>query len=128
MTINGVSTATGVGSLGGQKKELDQEAFLQILVTQLSGQNPFEPVSDKELFQQLATLTSVQGINELRHTMALTRAQGMLGHQIDFYDSYGEQRSGVVSKIVFSGSGVMLDVDGLLVSPDRVIQDYGPPK
>ena len=128
MTINGVSTSTGVGALGGQKKELDQESFLQLLVTQLSGQNPFEPVSDKELFQQMATLTSVQGINELRHTMALTRAQGMLGHQIDFYDGYGEMRSGVVSKIVFSGNGVMLDVDGLIVSPDRVIQDYGPPK
>ncbi len=60
--------------------------------------------------------------------MALTRAQGMLGHQIDFYDSYGEQKSGVVSKIVFSGKGVLLEVDGQLVSPDTVIQDYGPPK
>jgi flagellar hook assembly protein FlgD len=126
MTINGLGSSLGSFGVSG-RNTLDQEAFIQLLVTELSGQNPFEPLSDKDLFQQVATLTSVQGINELRVVMEMSRAQSLLGHQVDYFNAQGELCNGIVDKLTFDGDYVYLHVNGDIIYPEDVFQDYGLP-
>lgn len=126
MTINGLSSGTGSNS-GARKSTLDQEAFLQLLTLQLASQDPYNAVDDKELFQQMATMTSVQGISEMRSATEMARAQAFIGHKIDYYDSSGRIQTGVVDRITFEGSNVSLSVNGGQIQSSDVYQDYGPP-
>jgi flagellar basal-body rod modification protein FlgD len=48
-----------------KKNELGQDAFLQLLVTQMNNQNPLNPQDNSEFVAQLAQFSSVEGITKL---------------------------------------------------------------
>lgn len=125
MTINGL-TAGGNAPIRERKNQLDTDSFLQLLITQLSGQDPYNAVDDKAMFEQMATLTGVQSTTEMRATMEMTRAQGLIGHKVDYTDpTTGEMKTGTVDKLTFSGNKVLLTVNGLQILTSDVYQDYG---
>ncbi|MEW9124834.1 MAG: flagellar hook capping FlgD N-terminal domain-containing protein [Thermotaleaceae bacterium] len=47
------------------KQDLDKDAFLQLLVTQLRYQDPLNPVDDKEFIAQMAQFTSLEQMQNL---------------------------------------------------------------
>jgi len=49
----------------GDQSELGEDAFLQLLVTQLSFQDPTNPMDDKELISQLAQFSSLEALNNI---------------------------------------------------------------
>lgn len=55
---------------------LGQEDFLKLMVTQLTTQDPFNPVENTEMIAQMAQFSSVAGISELNQSMK-TIAQAM---------------------------------------------------
>lgn len=66
-SASGSSAAQGALT-GGQA--LDQEAFLKMLVTQLSNQDPLNPLQGHEFAAQLAQFTSVEQLLSLNQTLA----------------------------------------------------------
>lgn len=78
MDIGGVSNMTyGPESVKPAKgnDEMDKNAFLKLLVTQLQNQDPLEPTDNTEFVAQLAQFSSLEGINNLNASMAsITRA------------------------------------------------------
>ncbi len=46
-------------------KELDKDAFLLLLLTELKNQNPLEPLDNKDLIAQLSQLTSLEQITNM---------------------------------------------------------------
>jgi flagellar basal-body rod modification protein FlgD len=52
-----------------KKNELGQDAFLQLLVTQMNNQNPLNPQDNSEFVAQLAQFSSVEGITKLNGQM-----------------------------------------------------------
>jgi flagellar basal-body rod modification protein FlgD len=52
------TTAKKTGSLG-------QDAFLQLLVTQLQHQDPTQPMDDQAFIQQLATFSSLEKLTSI---------------------------------------------------------------
>lgn len=47
------------------KESLGQDAFLELMTTQLSNQDPFEPMDNGDFLAQMAQFGTVNGVNEL---------------------------------------------------------------
>lgn len=45
--------------------QLDQNAFLRLMTTQLKAQDPFDPVDNQAMVAQMAQFSSVAGISEM---------------------------------------------------------------
>jgi flagellar basal-body rod modification protein FlgD len=57
------------------KKALGQDAFLQLLVTQLQHQDPTKPVDDSQFITQLAQFSSLEKLTQIAdNTEALSSA------------------------------------------------------
>jgi flagellar basal-body rod modification protein FlgD len=86
---------------------LDKNDFLKILITQLSHQDPTQPMQDKEFVAQMAQFSSLEqitnmseGLAKVADLLARSQAVGMLGNVVDIANS-----SGTVSGIVDAVTG-----------------------
>lgn len=52
-------------------QELDKDAFLKLMTTQLRYQNPLEPMDNKEMIAQMAQFSSVEQLNNVATAMAV---------------------------------------------------------
>ena len=52
-----------------KSRELGQEDFINLMITQLRNQDPFEPLQSGEFIGQLAQFGTVSGISELKDTV-----------------------------------------------------------
>lgn len=101
---------------------LGQDQFLQLLVSQLQNQDPLNPVSDKDFIAQLATLSQLQGIQDLNTNFGemlklqqLTDGASLIGKTVGYTTAAGAAKSGkVLSLAAESGKFV------LMVGSDRV--------
>lgn len=61
------------------KSNLDKDAFLRLLVTQLQYQDPLNPMDDKEFLSQMAQFTSLEQMNNMNANATKTQAFSMIG-------------------------------------------------
>ena len=57
-----------------KKKELGQDAFLKLMVTQMKNQNPMEPQDNSEFLSQMAQFGTVDGISKLQNSFSALSA------------------------------------------------------
>ena len=69
---------------------LDKNDFLKILITQLSHQDPTQPMQDKEFIAQMAQFSSLEqitnmseGLSRVANLLAKSQAVGLLGNLVD---------------------------------------------
>ncbi|MCR5831711.1 MAG: hypothetical protein K6G67_06180 [Lachnospiraceae bacterium] len=79
---NGVSAAEAKKNETAKSSELDKEAFLQLLVTQMKYQDPLEPTDNTEYVSQLATFSSLEQMTNLVASSDLTRASQLVGQYV----------------------------------------------
>ncbi len=104
--------------------ELDADDFLQLLVTQLTNQDPLEPTSNEELLQQLSAIRDIQlsttladSLKTLTGNQRYGSAAALIGKHVT--GRIGEAESdaplleGVVTGIRFDRTGaVLLELSG----------------
>ncbi len=108
------------GTTNMSSKTMDKEAFLKLLVAQMSNQDPLEPMDNKDMVLQLAQFSSIEGTNNLNNnftsfmnTNNLTVASSMIGKTVVYSDATtGYDVMGNVSKVNVNGSKIGLVVDG----------------
>lgn len=84
-------TTKSKSDLNGATKpnELDKDAFLKLLVTQLQYQDPLNPMDNTEFIAQTAQFTALEQMNNLNITMTRSEAYGMIGKNV-YALSYNE--------------------------------------
>ncbi|HLT55576.1 MAG TPA: flagellar hook assembly protein FlgD [Bacillota bacterium] len=85
---------------------LDKDGFLKILMTQMQNQDPLNPMSDQDMVQQMATLTSVEQLINMSNSIeTLVHSQLMspviqYSHMIGKMVTYLADGEEVTSKVV----------------------------
>ncbi|MGA2642102.1 MAG: flagellar hook assembly protein FlgD [Spirochaetia bacterium] len=84
---------------------LDKNDFLKILITQLSHQDPTQPMDDKAFIAQMAQFSSLEqmtnmseGLAKVANLVAKSQAVSLLGDAVDIA-SGGETVSGIVEAV-----------------------------
>ena len=69
---------------------LDKDDFLEILITQLTHQDPTEPMKDKEFIAQMAQFSSLEqitnmanGFTDLARSLESNQAMSLLGREVE---------------------------------------------
>ena len=95
--------------------DLDQDAFLKLLVAQLRYQDPLDPSDPAEFMATTAQFTTIEKLNELTEQGAnnaivtgLSMASSLVGRSIDYVGVDDVAASGVVTSAVVSGGDVQL--------------------
>ncbi len=84
---------------------MGKDEFLKILITQLSHQDPTQPMEDKEFIAQMAQFSSLEqitnmseGMGKVAELLAKSQALGLLGQNVNVMD--GEQSiTGTVEEV-----------------------------
>src|SRR5580704_6772959 len=77
---------------------LNQQDFLQLLVTQLTEQEPLNPQTNTDFAAQMAQFSSLQATQSMSTAMASFQADSLLGSTVDVAGANGTVR-GVVSLV-----------------------------
>jgi len=131
-SIDPITAASGLhtGSTtpaAAQKKTLDSEVFLKLLVTQLSNQDPSSPMNTNEMIAQTTQLASMEQLTLLQTTasenFALSMRQtaaALIGHHAEYLDADGVAHSGEVTAVSFAGTVPLVTIAGTAVPLDAV--------
>jgi flagellar basal-body rod modification protein FlgD len=95
------ATVTSASGTGGQT--LDQADFLQLLVTQMSSQDPLNPESDTDFAAQLAQFSALQEAQDTQGDLQDIQATGLIGQNVTVTPSSGASAvTGVVTAVQIS--------------------------
>ena len=131
---NGTST-TGTTAAAGRnvKSELGKDAFLQILVTQLSNQDPMNPMEDQDFIAQLAQFSVLEELQTLSSGANFSQASSLVGKNIyttmTSADGSTQEIYGKVTCALTMSGAPFLEVNGQYVPYDAniVVYDYSDP-
>lgn len=102
-------------SKGEKSSELDKDAFLQLLVTQMQYQDPLNPGDSTEYMSQLAQYSSLEATMNISNTLEKGNALNLVGQYVimNTTDSAGEESmvSGLVEYATVKDGEVLLSIN-----------------
>lgn len=141
MDLNAIGAANeSAATFQAPNSNLDKDAFMQLLVSQMQNQDPLEPQTGADFVAQLAgfsELEEVQALNEnllglavLQQENALlsqmAQSSGLIGHEVRFMDPETlTQRTGTVGSVRIENGLAMLGVGGDSVPLANVMEVLG---
>jgi len=107
--------------------QLKMEDFLQLLTSQITNQDPLEPMKDTEFISQMANIASLEQMQQFTHGFSKFAdshgemlAQSYLGTQVEIF-SDNREISGIVEAVNKSDDGsIELVVNGEKFDPSSV--------
>lgn len=103
--VDSTSAVSGVQGSG-----LKQADFIQILMTQLSYQDPLKPMDNEQFMAQMAQFTALQQTTELNSNVtqliqnqAALQSVGLIGRSVDIATASGTT-TGTVSGLSYNGN------------------------
>lgn len=126
-TSSSSSTADAVTSATTQT--LSEQDFLNLLVTQMTSQDPLNPMTNQDMVSQMVQFSTLQSNTEMQTllsnmegTQAFTEANALVGQTVELEtDSSGDTTTGVVSGLDLSSGTPEIVVDGTSYSLSQVL-------
>ncbi|BFG79463.1 hypothetical protein PTKU46_74960 [Paraburkholderia terrae] len=119
MAISPVSSTASTGNTADRINSmgLDMQSLLQIILTQLTYQDPLKPVDNFEFVSQLAQFTSLEQsrqmtdkLDSLVSNQAATQTLGLLGRNVDVQTDTALV-TGVVKSVSLQGNQPQLTIE-----------------
>ncbi len=108
--------------------ELDQDAFLAILVTQLQNQDPTSPMDNTEFVSQLAQFSALEQMQQINSGTKLAQASNMIGRYIYAItsgdDNVGSEMFGKVDGMYIEDDEAYLLVGENKIALEDVVASY----
>ncbi len=105
-STNAVTTATN---------DLGKDAFLKLLIAELSNQDPLNPMEDREFISQMATFSSLEQMQNMNSTLNSIAevnkfsAANYVGKAVAFTNDEGKQVAALVNAVWFDNGKTILD-------------------
>lgn len=87
-------------------KDLDIDQFLQLMITELTNQDPLNPMDNTQLVQQIGEIRQISATTQLSETLlsvqagqSLTTASSLIGKHVTALTDTNQNVSGVVDKV-----------------------------
>lgn len=117
--ISGIGSATSSSAAASRSiGEISPEEFLQLLITQLQNQDPFEPVKNQDLLQQMSAVRQLQSNIELQQTLEditlqqqISSAGALIGKLVQGLDGNLDRVNGLVTSVAVQSGQVYLELD-----------------
>ena len=121
-------------------ENLDKNAFMRLLVSQLEHQDPLSPVTNEDFVAQLATFSSLEQLEGLNQNVVamialnqsnallsqLTQSSALIGKDVAWQDfETGAEHSGQVESVKIVDGLAVLRIDGEDVPLAAVIEVLG---
>lgn len=123
MNLSAISQNVGSRNLPGSSNQpaMDTYSFLRLLITELTAQNPLEPVKDREFMAQLAQLNMAQSVERLGRLLTGLQAASLIGRNVEaLLPGTNLRVSGTVQGVEISNGNAQLRVNDQLVPFEAV--------
>lgn len=111
----GVTNTSSTSSV--QQNTLAQDDFLKLFMSQLTYQDPLEPVDNAEFLAQMAQFSAVEQSQQMNTKLdslvlmqSIDQAVSLIGKTVR-YEGYDNSATGTVSSVNFSESGPLLTIN-----------------
>ena len=113
--------ATGTDAFASAASQtLSEQDFLNLLVTQMTSQDPMNPMTNQDMLSQMVQFSTLQGNTSMQSTLADVRshqvfsdANSLIGKQVNLLtDASGDTAQGVVSGVDVSSGTPQIVVNG----------------
>jgi len=106
-------------------RQLGQREFLQLLVTQLTHQDPLSPQDDKEFLAQLAQFAALEATTQMSTAIGQLQSTALLGKTVDVQmmeEGTPKILTGKVEAVQYLRDGARLFVQGREFRLSQVLQ------
>ncbi|WP_084125125.1 flagellar hook capping FlgD N-terminal domain-containing protein [Demequina sp. NBRC 110054] len=124
-TTSALTTGTTVAT---DETSLDSDDFLTLLVTQLTNQDPSNPMDTGEMVAQQIAMAQMEAVvtqtETIQEQFALTMrmaAADLVGKEVSYYDSEGDIVTGEATGASYADSVPVISVDGVEVTLDEIL-------
>ncbi len=100
------NSATGSGKEVRDMKDLDINQFLQLMIAELTNQDPLNPMDNTQLVQQIGELRSIAASDQLTGTLqsmqtqqSLTTASSLIGKTVKAVTTDNQEITGKVDSV-----------------------------
>ena len=126
-------SATDASAVPVPTQMLSQQDFLQLLVTQMTSQDPLNPTNSQDLLSQMTQFSTLNAntmlqsqMSEMQSLNQFSEAGSLLGKQVTLQLDATTTGSGIVSGVDTSGDVPQLIVNGQPYSLAQVISVANP--
>lgn len=109
--------------------ELDRNAFMNLLVTQLQNQDPMKPMENTEFISQMAQFSALEQMQQVSAKLDIVNQStqfgnvaALIGHTVTAVDADGQQIAGKVDAVMLQSGQPMLLINKTTVDPSSVTQ------
>ena len=102
--------------------ELDKNAFLHLLVTEMANQDPLNPMDDSDFIAQLAQFSVLEQMESLNSATMQSQGMALVGKYViaSWGDDAASYVSGVVQSVIYNKGETYLNVGGAIVNINNV--------
>lgn len=110
MTVQAVQSGTSSYAGTNSRTTLDTYQFLRLLITELTAQNPMDPVKDRDFLAQMAQLNTAQQMEQMGHLLTALQSASLIGREVEAVLPSGTRVSGKVQAVEISSGQIFLTV------------------